>query len=314
MTQKTNYPKRNQMSAKQFLAGKQIEVGLTKTGKRVCIADGIIIALSDFAYNIMKSKSVEGLQYFEFQVEDGNWVPCICKCKQLYLSINDLLRSQIRPEYVLLFDLDGTLLDTDMANNCAYEYALRKITGQSNYSALSDLRRITRKDVAAINGIDAETLETIISVKQNDYGFLLSHGGVTPFITEYILKRHYQRNSCYLVTSADKERARELIEYYQLQSYFKDIIHTDSNDKYNDIAAKIGVNVSQIILLENEENAITNALHNGIWRTHIVIVDNDTLKKYIILQNNFLKHNTLAFYHTYYIGYKKHLILILSMI
>lgn len=304
MTQ-TDYPKRNQMSAQTFLKGKTTTIGLSKGGKPVMIANGVAIALSKIAYNLLRQGITENLQYFEFKV-DNNWIPCICKGKQSYnLSINDLLRSLVKPEYVLLFDLDGTLLDTDMANNCAYEYALRKITGRSDYSALRGLQRITRKDVAAINSINAETLESIINVKQYYYGFLLSYGGITPFITEDILKRHYQRNNCYLVTSANNERTQKLIEHYQLRQYFKNIIYTDSNDKYNNITAKIGVNASQIILFENEKNATISAIGNGILRNHIVIVDNNVLKKHIIRHNAFLKYDTLAFYHTYYIGYKK---------
>ena len=74
-----DYPKRNEMSAKNFLAGKgEVELGLSKRGKRVMIVEGTAIAVSEVAYNQLRQGNIENLQYFEFQV-DNEWIPVICK-------------------------------------------------------------------------------------------------------------------------------------------------------------------------------------------------------------------------------------------
>ena len=73
-----DYPKRNQKSAKEFLAGKEVELGLSKSGKRVLISEGTAIAVSEMAYDQLRKGDPEGLQYFEFQV-DNTWIPVICK-------------------------------------------------------------------------------------------------------------------------------------------------------------------------------------------------------------------------------------------
>ena len=73
-----DFPKRNQQSARAFLAGKEVEVGLSKSGKRVAIVDGTAIAVSELAYDTLRNHSTEGLQYFEFQV-NNEWIPVICK-------------------------------------------------------------------------------------------------------------------------------------------------------------------------------------------------------------------------------------------
>ena len=68
--------------------------------------------------------------------------------------------AKIKSEYTLLFDLDGTLIDTDLANNAAYMYAVEKITG-NHYPALSLLKRITRKDIASLESISFNTCHRI---------------------------------------------------------------------------------------------------------------------------------------------------------
>ena len=73
-----DYPKRNQKTAKEFLAGKEVELGLSKSGKRVLISEGTAIAVSEMAYDQLRQGKTEGLQYFEFEVE-GEWIPVICK-------------------------------------------------------------------------------------------------------------------------------------------------------------------------------------------------------------------------------------------
>ena len=73
-----DYPKRNQKSAKEFLAGKEVEIGLSKSGKRVAIVEGTAIAVSEMAYDQLRKGDAENLQYFEFQVND-EWIPVICK-------------------------------------------------------------------------------------------------------------------------------------------------------------------------------------------------------------------------------------------
>lgn len=74
-----DYPKRNEQSAKNFLAGQgEVELGLSKKGKRVMIVSGTAIAVSEAAYDKLRQGDAEGLQYFEFQVDD-TWIPVICK-------------------------------------------------------------------------------------------------------------------------------------------------------------------------------------------------------------------------------------------
>lgn len=77
-----NYPKRNLLRGQEIinhlLKGHETQLGKNRAGKAVLICDGKAIAVSDKAFETLSGDSVEGLQYFEFQVGDA-WIPCICK-------------------------------------------------------------------------------------------------------------------------------------------------------------------------------------------------------------------------------------------
>ena len=210
---------------------------------------------------------------------------------------------RIKEGLVILFDLDGTLLDTNLANNEAYNYGLWKVTGRSDYPQLKHLQRITRNDVASLEGIDEENLNEIIRYKQKSFYYKLRDGNTSPFITTEVLKFHASINTCYIITSAERERVEQIIRHYHYDIYVKGIIYADSSDKYKDIESKLGVSASNIILFENDEQAIQSAIRNHIAEEHIIRIKSDTLKIHIIEPNECLQYETRAFYSLDYIGY-----------
>ena len=80
-------------------------------------------------------------------------------------------RPLLRKDYVLLFDLDGTLLDTNLANNEAYRNAVWKVTGTSDYAVFSLLRRVTRENIASIKSITPDQLEEIVRQKKKYFPY-----------------------------------------------------------------------------------------------------------------------------------------------
>ena len=53
---------------------------------------------------------------------------------------------------------------------------------------------------------------------------------------------------CYVISTADRERVLLLAQHYQLDRFVKDYIFADAENKYQDIASKLKVDPSKIIL------------------------------------------------------------------
>lgn len=213
--------------------------------------------------------------------------------------------SQVKSDNVLLFDLDGTLIDTDPANKAAYLYAIKNVIGNEAHRELSELSRITRKDIAALDDVDDDTLNEIIRYKRWSFCKQLEWGNTSPYITVDILKQYSAHNPCYIITTAEMSRAQLLLNYYGLNSYVKDVLYVDEDAKYDHIEEQLGVAASDIVLFEDNESAIKNAISNGIREDNIIWVKRDLLKEHTISPNEYIHINTRAFYSLYYVGFGK---------
>lgn len=221
----------------------------------------------------------------------------------MQLNIHNIYNiNQIRSDYILLFDLDGTLVDTDLANNSVYRYAIREVMGEECL-ALNQVKRITRTIIQDTIPVSQEQLERIIDIKRRCFHFNLNMTSLME--TFFILKKHYLHNDCYIVTSAERCRADEILNYYDFKKYVKDIIYVNGENKYNNISSKLNKDSDKIILFEDNENAIQSAIDNGIYQEHIIDVTRSNLKTFTIQANEFLSQQTLAFHKLYYIGYNK---------
>lgn len=317
------FEQRNSRSLTEFLLNKSnLQFYWNEKGTSIRLEDGgDILYVTQAAREKLANNDVENLSVSEFRKEGATeWIPVIQvdgfkkgqKSKFPYLenikneSIYSLLRSGLfNLGYVLLFDLDGTLLDTDIANNRAYKYALLKVTGTNDYPCLENLPRITRKECAKIDGMTTDQLNAIINIKQWYFTNQIKDGYTTLIVTSELLKRQSHYNRCYIITSADRNRAKFLIEYHNLSEYVHGVIYADSINKYQHISEKIGCDAFKIILFENERTAINNAIDNGIVEAHTYLVDNNTLREHTIQKNGYLFHSTQAFYSTYYVGFNK---------
>ena len=212
-------------------------------------------------------------------------------------------RPRLRKDLILLFDLDGTLLDTNLANNEAYRNAIWKVTGTSDYAIFSLLRRVTRENIASIKSITPDQLEEIVRQKKKYFPYRVQEGNTSAFVTLDILRRYSVSNSCYVITSADPDRARFLIQGYGINQWVKGVIYADRTDKYKDIASKLNVDASKIILFEDEKEAISNAISNGVQKSFIIPVSLNTLKIHLIKSNSYLKQNVRAYYSLDYLRY-----------
>ena len=184
-------------------------------------------------------------------------------------SIQDL-DSKITSDTVLFFDMDGTLVDTNLANFLSYKKAIISVT-KSNYDLTynSDKRfnRSCLKD--AVQNLTEKEYERIIKEKEKYYNEFLHEIKLNTEIAD-ILFRYSKTNKTVLVTNCRKDRAITTLKYFGLDDKFSYIFCREFDDngkkinKFQKAILKLGITPNLIIAFENEESEIADAREAGI--------------------------------------------------
>jgi beta-phosphoglucomutase-like phosphatase (HAD superfamily) len=184
-------------------------------------------------------------------------------------SIQDL-DSKITSDTVLFFDMDGTLVDTNLANFLSYKKAIISVT-KSNYDLTynSDKRfnRSCLKD--AVPNLTEKEYERIIKEKEKYYNEFLHEIKLNTEIAD-ILFRYSKTNKTVLVTNCRKDRAITTLKYFGLDDKFSYIFCREFDDngkkinKFQKAILKLGITPNLIIAFENEESEIADAREAGI--------------------------------------------------
>ncbi len=129
-----------------------------------------------------------------------------------------------------IFDLDNTLIYTNQLNSDSYNYALTKL----GLVPIVSCSRVTRKVV--LNHypfLDKHQQAKLIQLKQ---AYFIKH------INKAELNLHlhgvlhsHSSEFCVLWTSAEKERVLPLLEHYQLQCAFAEIIYSSKDNVRRDV-------------------------------------------------------------------------------
>ena len=172
---------------------------------------------------------------------------------------------------ILLFDLDGTLLETDLANFYSYKKACYEVLGITLFLPYTRFDYRFLKDFLKQFNID-DTLMLRIKVLKDlyykDFIFLTK-------INEYIknvLVGAFKTNKTILVTNANKNRVSMLLDHHSLSCYFSHIFINKKQNKFSNLLNFYNFNPKKIILFENEKIEIQKAISAGILAENIVEV------------------------------------------
>ena len=172
---------------------------------------------------------------------------------------------------ILLFDLDGTLLETDLANFYSYKKACYEVLGITLSLPYTRFDYRFLKDFLKQFNID-DTLMLRIKVLKDlyykDFIFLTK-------INEYIknvLVGAFKTNKTILVTNANKNRVSMLLDHHSLSCYFSHIFINKKQNKFSNLLNFYNLNPKKIILFENEKTEIQKAISVGILAENIVEV------------------------------------------
>ena len=178
-------------------------------------------------------------------------------------------QSIIKPNSILFFDMDGTLIETTGLNNFAYSEAYLKVMG----CQIPDLKtdRITRKNLRELPNISTSEIDVSVSEKERIYSDNISLATPIPTSVE-ILKNYSNRHDTYLVTRSQLNRALNTISHFGLLDSFTGLISSDGENKYQDAITELDINPNDIIVFENEDKEIEAGIKAGISSSNIIKV------------------------------------------
>lgn len=179
---------------------------------------------------------------------------------------------KITVETVLFFDMDGTLIATNLANFLSYKKAILSVTKSDHDLTYYPNNRFNRNILkVAVPNLREIEYERIIQEKEEYYSDLM-HETKLNTETFKILEKYSKTNKSVLVTNCRKDRAMTTLKHFGLVRHFSSILCREFGDKdrkinkFQNAISKLGVPPSLVIAFENEEIEIEDAKNAGIQK------------------------------------------------
>lgn len=181
--------------------------------------------------------------------------------------MKDIEPTKISEKIIFLIDLDGTLVDTNYANYLSYHYAVKQVLGiKLSYDEnIRFTRSVLSKIFPDILKLD---FKEIIRVKENKYKDFLEKTKINKNLVT-LLQRYYKTNRLVLVTKSSDRRAKETLFFHNLAHYFSDKIFSKEGNKYKEAIDLLHLSVSSLIVFEDDDFEIENAIKVGIAKQNI---------------------------------------------
>lgn len=179
------------------------------------------------------------------------------------------INKKITSDMLLFFDMDGTLVDTNLANFLSYRNAILDIM-KSNYNLtyIPD-KRFNRSALAStIPDLTTEEYDSIVR-KKEEYYFNFIHTTTLIKETADVLFRYAKTNKIFLVTNSKTKRTTTTLDHFGITDKFSNIFCKDTNilhktNKYKNAISILGIKPPSVIVFEDEEVEICRAIQAGI--------------------------------------------------
>lgn len=185
------------------------------------------------------------------------------------------IKEIITDKTYLIFDLDGTLIDTDEANFLSYQEAIKKVKNIDLKSLYKNNERFTREKLNLIvPNLAVEEFEKIIEIKTNLFYKYLQNTKLNTSILE-IIKKISKTNKIILATNGHKIKANLLLKHYGLfdlfdKKYYKENYTHSENNKYKYILDDLNATPNSVVIFEDNQYEIKKAILLNVPSKNII--------------------------------------------
>ena len=184
-------------------------------------------------------------------------------------KIDDLkvLKQRARSVNILLFDLDGTLVNTDYANFLSYKMAIEQVKKTKLYLTFNPSKRVTREVIRVlVPSLSEEDYMEIVKIKENLYPDYL-HETKLNIMAASILDV-FSNKERVLITNSRKDRAFMLLKWHQIIDKFDRYFYREDMvlgiNKFQYVLSILRISASSVVVFENDESEIEKAISVGI--------------------------------------------------
>jgi|ERR1039458_5059398 beta-phosphoglucomutase-like phosphatase (HAD superfamily) len=193
-------------------------------------------------------------------------------------DISHELNDRITTGTILLFDMDGTLVDTNFANYLSYRQAIQEVMhGELDIPFNSSIRFSREELKKTMPHLSDSERNKIISLKAEYCKKYLPETKLNTALVD-ILGKFNKTNEAVLVTNCQEDRAIMTLKYHGLIGSFSHVFCQQNTgeenkiNKYENALIRLGVHPTCVFVFENETADVNDATLAGVPRENIISI------------------------------------------